>query len=554
MRVQSISANIYKFNNYKYNVSNPVISGGGQYPCDTVSFTQKPFQLTADEVEFSLKLSACLDKLDDKSIIYICHPAQKNSVWVLQDRFKDSDFACQREKIKDVYVLFNDNIVNTTNILLIAKDRDGQFTTAGCARNLTTLHKYEWRRGGCYYKDSCPDYGDIIELDSGCKIQFIKNTKNNKRTYDIKYPIEAFTSVDRFANLKGGIVPEKEKGEQDGSIDKELANEVDGLKRQIENLKREKAFIETIYENLKISKQPAVEPQQADKKNEPATKVETNQKETMSQAIPHRTFKDVAGMDDTIQQVKKQILYPMLYPKAFPDVTNCGTIFYGPPGTGKTLLAQAIIGEAKERKDKTINFINIDGQSLEAKWVGDTEKAWRNVFKEAVEKQPCILFIDEIDAILSKRSGGESGGERHRNGVVSQFLTIISDIEKYKHKVWIIGATNRPELIDDAIKRSGRIGNMIEIKKPDKRGCLDILNHYLKGKNISEDFDRARFAQEIHQLGYTGADIANLVNKARDNMYERLGIYEQMDNNTFVDRKLDDLEYILQDFKKAVNQ
>lgn len=139
----------------------------------------------------------------------------------------------------------------------------------------------------------------------------------------------------------------------------------------------------------------------------------------MSQAIPHRTFKDVAGMDDTIQQVKKQILYPMLYPKAFPDVTNCGTIFYGPPGTGKTLLAQAIIGEAKERKDKTINFINIDGQSLEAKWIGDTEKAWRNVFKEAVEKQPCILFIDEIDAILSKRSGGESGGERHRNGVVS---------------------------------------------------------------------------------------------------------------------------------------
>ncbi len=464
-------------------------------------------ELNANDMILSYRLADVLHRLDDKSLIYIGSNRAGAKSFVKKQLTSEDTFLPNPKNIKNIYAFALPDFSSLFDELIIAKDGD-DFITWGRAKNLTRPDRYD-----SYKYNNRFQFGDVLEFECKVTLKFIKTKREaNTPLYDAKYPAESFLSNDR--ELTGGVV----------------LNSVWNPNETIE-----------ACENLTNAAQECLN-------------IIKPKNEIVTQNIPHRTFKDVAGLDDTIQQVKKQILYPMLYPKAFTNVTNCGTIFYGPPGTGKTLLAQAIIGEAKERKDKTINFINIDGQSLETKWVGDTEAAWRKVFKEAVEKQPCILFIDEIDAILTARSNGDNGGERHRNGVVSQFLTLISDIEKNNQKIWIIGATNRPELIDPAIKRSGRIGNMIEVKKPDEKGCFQILNHYLKDKNVSEEFDRTAFAKEIYKLGYTGADIANLVNVARDNMYERLGIYEQMENNTFVDKELNDLQYVAEDFKKGIKQ
>lgn len=538
-----ISANLYKFN--KPFVSRPVISGGGQFneisftaalwrknnytesKVDTVEFTKQTAQeqpetpteseipeieINAKDMILSYRLADVLYRLDDKSIIYIGSNRADAKSFVKEQLTSEKSFIPNPKNIKDVYAFALDKSSSIFDELIIAKDGD-DIITYGPAKNLTCPDKiYD-----DYKYDNRFKFGDVLELKCKQRLKLFKiNKESNMPMYDAKYPVESFLSAGD--KLTGGVVLN----------DEWKPNE------KVEAFENLGAAAKSIVRAIKTNGNDDDLP------------------EVVTKNIPHRTFNDIAGMDDTIQLVKKQILYPMLYPKAFPEVTNCGTILYGPPGTGKTLLAQALIGEAKERKDKTINFINIDGQSLESKWIGDTEASWRKVFKEAIEKQPCILFIDEIDAILAHRTDAESGGERHRNNVVSQFLTLISDIEKNNHKIWIIGATNKPELIDNAIKRNGRIGNMIEVKKPDEKGCLAILNHYLKNKNISEGFDRDNFAKEIYGLGYTGADIANLVNMARDNMYERLGIYEQMDNNTFVDRELDDLVYIEDDFKKAI--
>lgn len=465
--------------------------------------------LNANEMIFSLRLADMLHRLDDKSLIYIASPDAATKAHLRGQLVAEKSFIPKPKDIKDVYLL---NLPEGTSIfafLMIAKDGD-HFKMYGSARNVTVPNNSL----STYIYNNIAHYGDVVELESGNKFKFIKTRReSNEPMYDAKYPVESFLSDGH--ELTGGVVLNRAKY---ASNSVKVNNSLENIANRI-----------------------------LESKNN-----DEDEQKSFSKPIPHRTFKDVAGMDETIEKVKKQILYPMIYPKAFHNVTNCGTIFYGPPGTGKTLLAQAIIGEAKERKNKDIHFINIDGQALDTKWIGDTEDSWRKVFKEAVDNQPCILFIDEIDAVLSMRSSGETGGERHRNSVVSQFLTLISDIEKNNHKILIIGATNRPELIDSAIKRAGRIGEMIEVKKPDEKGCLDILNYYLKDKNISEDFDRESFAKELYNLGYTGADIANLVNDARNNMYERRGIYEQMDNGTFQDRKLDSLQYEKVDFEKTI--
>ena len=263
--------------------------------------------------------------------------------------------------------------------------------------------------------------------------------------------------------------------------------------------------------------------------------------------IPERTFDDIAGMDDTIELVKKKILFPLLYPDAFPKSSNKGTIFFGEPGTGKTLLALAIIGEAKKRRNQDIHFVKIDSQEFERSSFGETEKLWRYTFKELVDKQPAILFIDELDAIVPQRREGSN--YVGKNGVVAQLLTLIDGLEKQNERVTIIATTNRPDMIDRAIKRSGRLGNLIEIKKPDEKGCLDILNHYLKDKNVNENFNREEFAEKLYKLSCTGADINAIVDNARDKMYEAYGIYEKMDNGTFEKSDLADLEYSTEDFE-----
>lgn len=268
------------------------------------------------------------------------------------------------------------------------------------------------------------------------------------------------------------------------------------------------------------------------------------------QSVPERTFDDVAGMDSTIEQMKKKLLYPILYPEAFVGDKNHGIIMYGEPGTGKTLLALATIGEVSRRGCDEIFFAKVDANELEESSWGKTEQNWRDIFEELENNQPSVIFIDEIDRTLGKRQDGNNYAPK--NDVITQFLTLIDDIEKNDKKIWIIGATNRLDAIDPAVKRNGRLGNVIEVKKPDEKGCYDILNFYLKNKKVDEDFDRKDFSKELYKRGYTGADIANIVSNSRDKMYERCGVYEKMENGTFREYDLKDLMYTQNDFDEAL--
>lgn len=333
------------------------------------------------------------------------------------------------------------------------------------------------------------DFGDFIETEDKLKIKFIRTGKeSNSIFYDENIPTRCIFEEGQFINSKSVRSEENEKINL--NIDRDMSS------------------------------------------------------------IPLRTFDDVAGMDATVDLVKKKILFPLLFPEAFPKAANKGTIFYGEPGTGKTLLALAIIGEVKKRQNKNIYFVKIDSQEFERSSFGESEKLWRETFKKLVENQPAVLFIDELDAIAPQRRDGSN--YVGKNGVVAQLLTLIDGLEKQNARVSIIATTNRPDMIDIAIKRSGRLGNLIEVKKPDEKGCLDILNHYLKNKSVNNNFDREEFAKKLHDLSCTGADINVIVENAMDRMYERYGIYEKMDNGTYKKSDLDNLQYENEDFEKSL--
>ncbi|MBQ3034155.1 MAG: AAA family ATPase [Deferribacterales bacterium] len=186
---------------------------------------------------------------------------------------------------------------------------------------------------------------------------------------------------------------------------------------------------------------------------------------------------------------------------------------------------------------------------MNSRYVGATEEKWREIFKQLVETQPSILIIDEADSVFATRSDAENA--QHYNRTVTQLLTLIEDLEKQDDKVAIIATTNRLDSIDPAIKRSGRFGDVLEIKKPDKNACLEILNLYLEGKNIDESFDKESYVDMLHQGGLTGADIAFIVNSVRDRAYERLGFFEQMENGEFEKESLEGLKYTQEDFLLA---
>ena len=367
--------------------------------------------------------------------------------------------------------------------LIIAKGENEQFLIFGRSENLSKKKDYRIYP----YSHAPVNLGEVIEKENGVRIRF-------EKTPDVK-------EADFF----------DEKFQTEPAI---------GQKHHIDG-------------ELHLKSQKPLE--------------ETSQKLDNKNKIPFRTFDDIAGMDKTIEKVKRKVLYPILYPEAFENSKNIGTILTGPPGTGKTLLALAIIGEAKKRRDKNVFCIQVDGSELARSHVGETEKKWRKVFDELRNNQPALLFVDEIDSVLGKRESGENFV--HNNGVVSQFLTLTENLEKNNDKVWIIGATNRPENIDRAIKRNGRFGTLIEVLPPDEKGCFDILNLYLKDQKVSKNFDRKDFAAKLHKRGATGADIAAMVAEARENLYERCGIFKKMEDGTFENADLEGLEYTEEDFK-----
>ncbi|NJE60257.1 CDC48 family AAA ATPase [Thermococcus sp. 21S7] len=216
-------------------------------------------------------------------------------------------------------------------------------------------------------------------------------------------------------------------------------------------------------------------------------------KEVSKTAALGVTYEDIGGLKDVIQKVREMIELPLKHPEIFEKLgiePPKGVLLYGPPGTGKTLLAKAVANEANA------HFIAINGPEIMSKYYGESEERLREVFKEAEENAPAIIFIDEIDAIAPKRE--ETHGEVEKR-VVSQLLTLMDGL-KSRGKVIVIGATNRPDAIDPALRRPGRFDRELEVGVPDKAGRKEILQIHTRGMPIEPEFRRGRVIEILEEL------------------------------------------------------
>ena len=259
--------------------------------------------------------------------------------------------------------------------------------------------------------------------------------------------------------------------------------------------------------------------------------------------VPQVTYEDIGGLTDEIKKVREMIELPLRHPEIFEKLgieAPKGVLLYGPPGTGKTLLAKAVANESNA------HFISISGPEIMSKFYGESEARLREIFKEAREKAPSIIFIDEIDSIAPKRE--EVTGEVERR-VVSQMLSLMDGLEA-RGKVIVIAATNRPNAIDPALRRPGRFDREIEIKVPDKKGRKDILLIHSRNMPLTDDVDLTKMAAISH--GYVGADLEYLCKEAAMKCLRRLLPVLNLEDEKVPPETLDKLIVSGEDFQKAV--
>ncbi len=221
--------------------------------------------------------------------------------------------------------------------------------------------------------------------------------------------------------------------------------------------------------------------------------------------IPDVGWDDVGGLDEVKRQLREAVEWPFTHQELFRLAraeAPKGILLFGPPGTGKTLVAKAIAGEAR------VNFIPVRGPSLLSKWVGESEKGVREVFRKARQAAPCIVFFDEIDALVSPRGRGDS---QVTDRVLSQMLTEMDGIEELKG-VMVLAATNRPDLLDPALLRPGRFDLLLELPLPDERARADIFRLHVKARPLATGVDLAALAGQAE--GLSGADIRAVCQRA----------------------------------------
>ena len=220
---------------------------------------------------------------------------------------------------------------------------------------------------------------------------------------------------------------------------------------------------------------------------------------------PKVAYEDIGGLKDEVDKVREMIELPLRHPELFEKLgveAPKGVLLHGPPGTGKTLLAKAVASET------SANFTSIGGPEIMSKFYGESEERLRDIFKEAAENAPSIIFIDEIDSIAPKRDEVSAETERR---IVAQLLALMDGLEG-RGKVVVIGATNRVNALDPAIRRPGRFDREIEIGIPDKEGRLETLQIHTRGMPLADDVDLVALANMTH--GYVGADLAALSREA----------------------------------------
>ncbi|MDA4124664.1 MAG: CDC48 family AAA ATPase [Thaumarchaeota archaeon] len=270
--------------------------------------------------------------------------------------------------------------------------------------------------------------------------------------------------------------------------------------------------------------------------------------------VPQVTYEDIGGLKDEIQKVREMIELPLRHPEIFEKLgveAPKGILLYGPPGTGKTLLAKAVATESNA------HFIPISGPEIMSKFYGESEARLREIFKEAKEKSPTIIFIDEIDSIAPKRE--EVTGEVERR-VVSQLLSLMDGLEA-RGKVIVIAATNRPNAIDPALRRPGRFDREIEIRVPDKKGRLEILLIHSRHMPLAQAEEKHGNTEEklvdIEKLaavthGFVGADLEYLCKEAAMKTLRRNLPDIQLEEDRLSPETLDKLIVTMQDFEDAL--
>ena len=260
--------------------------------------------------------------------------------------------------------------------------------------------------------------------------------------------------------------------------------------------------------------------------------------------IPYITYEEIGGLDDEIQRIREMVELPLKHPELFARLGITppkGVLLHGPPGCGKTLLAQAVANESEA------HFISINGPEIMSKFYGESEKRLRQIFEEAEKNAPSIIFIDEIDAIAPKRE--EVLGEVERR-VVAQLLAVMDGLQK-RGQVIVIGASNRPNAIDPALRRPGRFDREIEIRIPDRDGRHQILLIHSQGMPL-ESVDLEAIANITH--GYVGADISALCREAAMLALRRYLPRINLEEDEIPPEVLADLRVTNEDFLHALRE
>jgi len=261
--------------------------------------------------------------------------------------------------------------------------------------------------------------------------------------------------------------------------------------------------------------------------------------------LPKTTYEDVGGLREEIQRVREMVELPLRHPELFQRLgiePPKGVLLHGPPGCGKTLLARAVANESEA------NFFSINGPEIMSKFYGESEARLREIFQQAQQNAPSIIFIDELDAIAPKRE--EVTGEVERR-VVAQLLALMDGLSG-RGNVIVIGATNRPSALDPALRRPGRFDREIEIGVPDKQGRYEVIQIHTRGMPLAEDVDLKKLAEMSH--GYTGADLSSLGRETAMKALRRYLPQIDLEEERVPPSVLDKMQVTMEDFNNAYKE
>ncbi|MES3518355.1 MAG: CDC48 family AAA ATPase [Natronomonas sp.] len=295
----------------------------------------------------------------------------------------------------------------------------------------------------------------------------------------------------------------------------------------------------------------STEPQQGRERTNDGRLPSASQSEPTSQPRDHDqstppaiTYEDIGGVDDELEQVREMIELPMRHPELFQQLgidPPKGVLLHGPPGTGKTLIAKAVASEIDAF------FTDISGPEIMSRYYGESEEQLRSVFEDATENAPAVVFIDEIDSIAPQRE--ETSGDVERR-IVAQLLSLLDGLEE-RGEVVVIGATNRIDAIDPALRRGGRFDREIEVGVPDKDGREEIFEVHTRGMPLTEEIDLEQYAADTH--GFVGADIEQLAKEAAMTALRRVRPDLDLEADTIDAATLEAIRIEDRDFQRAMS-